>query len=185
MFCKMNRVTVEKILAEFTVTVPLVSAEHKSTAALAPKTSFVIDTLMLTAMSIICTLIDVCKNKKMASEKTDLQYKLSTLLNYYKYMSKSGLINFCLVMISCVLKYGTVLLDLLEVFYSISKLLNDPITLRGTWGWDSVHYGIVLETLSLLSLATITTLRWKLGQNRRFGRGTHRPFPSKYVENTF
>lgn len=132
MFCKMNRVTVEKILAEFTVTVPLVSAEHKSTAALAPKTSFVIDTLMLTAMSIICTLIDVCKNKKMASEKTDLQYKLSTLLNYYKYMSKSGLINFCLVMISCVLKYGTVLLDLLEVFYSISKLLNDPITLRGT-----------------------------------------------------
>lgn len=65
MFCKMNRVTVEKILAEFTVTVPLVSAEHKSTAALAPKTSFVIDTLMLTAMSIICTLIDVCKNKKM------------------------------------------------------------------------------------------------------------------------
>ena len=64
MFCKMNRVTVKAILAEFTVTMPLVSAEHKPTAALAPKTSFVIDTLMLTAMSIICTLIHVCKNEK-------------------------------------------------------------------------------------------------------------------------
>ena len=52
------------ILAEFTVTMSLVSAEHKPTAALAPKTSIVIDTLMLTAMSIISTLIDVCKNEK-------------------------------------------------------------------------------------------------------------------------
>ena len=43
---------------------PLVSSEHESTAALAPKTSFVIYTLMLTAMSIISTLIDVCKNEK-------------------------------------------------------------------------------------------------------------------------
>ena len=43
----------------------LVSAEHKPTAALAPKTSIVIDTLMLTAMSIISTLIDVCKNEKL------------------------------------------------------------------------------------------------------------------------
>lgn len=64
MFCRMNRVTVKAILAEFTVTMPLVSSEHESTAALAPKTSFVIDTLMLTAMSIISTLIDVCKNEK-------------------------------------------------------------------------------------------------------------------------
>lgn len=60
----MKRVTVKAILAQFTVTMPLVSAKHKSTAALAPKTSLVIDTLMLTAVSIIFTLIDVCKNEK-------------------------------------------------------------------------------------------------------------------------
>lgn len=71
-------------------------------------------------------------------------------------------------MISLVLKYGTVLLDLLKVFYSISKLLNDPVILKSRL--DSVHYGIVLETLSLLSLATMTKLRSKLGQNKRLAR---------------
>ena len=72
MFCRMNRVTVKAILAEFTVTMPLVSSEHESTAALAPKTSFVIDTLMLTAMSIISTLIDVCKNEKKNNNKNKI-----------------------------------------------------------------------------------------------------------------
>lgn len=50
----------------------LVSAEHKPTAALAPKTSIVIDTLMLTAMSIISTLIDVCKNEKKNNNKNKI-----------------------------------------------------------------------------------------------------------------
>ena len=50
----------------------LVSAEHKATAALAPKTSIVIDTLMLTAMSIISTLIDVCKNEKKNNNKNKI-----------------------------------------------------------------------------------------------------------------
>ena len=63
-FVRWIEITVKTILAEFTVTMSLVSAEHKPTAALAPKTSIVIDTLMLTAMSIISTLIDVCKNEK-------------------------------------------------------------------------------------------------------------------------
>ena len=43
-------------------------------------------------------------------------------------------------MISLVLKYGTVLLDLLKGFYSISKLLNDPVILKSRLGqcalWD-------------------------------------------------
>ena len=43
-------------------------------------------------------------------------------------------------MISLVLKYGTVLLDLLKVFYNISKLLNDPVILKSRLGqcvlWD-------------------------------------------------
>ena len=43
-------------------------------------------------------------------------------------------------MISLVLKCGTVLLDLLEGFYSISKLLNDPVILKSRLGqcalWD-------------------------------------------------
>ena len=43
-------------------------------------------------------------------------------------------------MTSLVLKYGTVLLYLLKVFYSISKLLNDPVILKSRLGqyalWD-------------------------------------------------
>lgn len=43
-------------------------------------------------------------------------------------------------MISLVLKCGTVLLDLLKGFYSISKLLNDPVILKSRLGqcvlWD-------------------------------------------------
>ena len=43
-------------------------------------------------------------------------------------------------MIVLVLKYGTVLLDLLKGFYSISKLLNDPVILKSRLGqcvlWD-------------------------------------------------
>ena len=43
-------------------------------------------------------------------------------------------------MISLVLKYGTVLLDLSKVFYNISKLLNDPVILKSRLGqcalWD-------------------------------------------------
>lgn len=56
-------------------------------------------------------------------------------------MSKSGLINFCLSYdFSCSGKCGTVLLDLLKGFYSISKLLNDPVILKSRLGqcvlWD-------------------------------------------------
>ena len=43
-------------------------------------------------------------------------------------------------MISLVLICGTVLLDLLKGFYSISKLLNDPVILKSRLGqcvlWD-------------------------------------------------
>ena len=98
---------------------PLVSAEHKSTAALAPKTSFVIDTLMLTAMRIISTLIDVCKNaKKKKLNKKIVSQKLICNTNKLLYLiitnicQKVDWLIFALVMISLVLKYGTALLDL-------------------------------------------------------------------------
>lgn len=43
---------------------------------------------------------------------------------------KVDYLTFALVMICLVLKYGTVLLDLLKVFYRITKLLNDPVILK-------------------------------------------------------
>ena len=65
-------------------------------------------------------------------------------------------------MISLVLKYGTVLLDLLKGFYSISKLLNDPVILKSRLGqcalWDcfgnatlafiGYYYEVVIKTES-------------------------------------
>ena len=65
-------------------------------------------------------------------------------------------------MISLVLKYGTVLLDLSKVFYNISKLLNDPVILKSRLGqcalWDcfgnaiasfiGYYYEVVIKTES-------------------------------------
>ena len=74
-------------------------------------------------------------------------------------------------MISLVLKCGTVLLDLLKGFYSISKLLNDPVILKSRLGqcalWDcfgnaiasfiGYYYEVAIKTESEEAICIMTS----------------------------
>lgn len=76
-------------------------------------------------------------------------------------------------MISLVLKYGIVLLDLFQTFQSISWLLNDPVVLKSSVRlgrralWDcfgnaiasfiGYYYEVALETESEEAICTMTS----------------------------